>query len=85
MGLGVPRTLQSLRPQDFGVFNRWIIASTTFFFFWTSFSEDKASSAVLETFYVIDMYGHKVRIPYFLNLFNDISTLMGSAPLSTKV
>lgn len=84
MGLGGPRTLQSSRPQDFIVFNRWIIVSTTFFFFQTSALEDKALSAVLETFCIIFMYEHKVRIPYFLKLFNDINTLMCPAILPTK-
>lgn len=84
MDLGGPRTRQSSRPQDFSVFNRWIIVSTTFFFFQISALEDKALSAVLETFCIIFMYEHKVRIPYFLRLFNDINTLMCPATLPTK-
>lgn len=77
---GLPRTLQSLRPRGFGIFNRCIIVSTTFFFFQTSVSEDKTLSAILETFYIIAMYKHKVIIPYFLNLLNDSNTLMVLPP-----
>lgn len=47
-----------------------------FFFFQTSVSEDKDLSVVLETFYIIAMYEHKVTIPYFLNLLTDNKTFL---------